>query len=214
MRLWAVAALASSGSIVPNTAYTPCLAAASASAALGSNVAGIRHGPGYVSGKQTKSAPSAAARSIHCTASATLRSASPGGCEIGCTTAIRKVMGHLPGAGCGKKKPAFRDHASQKAQIVNRYSRGGRIRQIAARDGTGLALAFRTPAADISVGRLAVDEPVATRVQTQSSRLDHGSRTASSLCWRSAPRALPDSLRNLCGAEREAAPSRGRFQGH
>jgi hypothetical protein len=74
----------------------------------------MRHGPGYVSGKQTKSAPSAAARSIHCTASATLRSASPGGCEIGCTTAIRNVIGvslkHLRQNG-----NRFSEHASQKA---------------------------------------------------------------------------------------------------
>src|SRR5262249_6231006 len=84
-------------------------------AALGSNVVGMRHGPGYVSGKQTKSAPSAAARSIQCTASATLRSASPGGCEIGCTTAIRNVIGvslkHLRQNG-----NRFSEHASQKAK--------------------------------------------------------------------------------------------------
>src|SRR3974390_3429081 len=120
IRLWADAALTSSGSIVPNTAYTPCLAAASASATLGSNVAGIRHGPGYVSGKQTKSAPSAAARSIHCTASTTLRSASPGGCEIGCTTAIRKVIGVSPKHdGTGNRLSGIMLH--KKLKIVNRF---------------------------------------------------------------------------------------------
>src|SRR5215469_2777519 len=94
----------------------PCLAAASASVAVGSNVAGMRHGPGYVSGKQTKSAPSAAARSIHCTASATLRSASAGECEIGCTTAIRKVIGVSLKAWRGAEwEPLFEDHASQKS---------------------------------------------------------------------------------------------------
>ena len=63
-------------------------------------------------------------------------------------------------------KRAFRDHASQKAQIVNRFSRGERIRQIGTGDGTGPALAFRMAAADISVGRLAVDEPLANRVRS------------------------------------------------
>src|SRR3974377_811284 len=122
MGLWGVSALASSGAIVPNTTYTPCLAAASKSAALGSNVAGMRHGPGYVSGKQTKSAPSAAARSIHCTASATLRPASPGGCEIGCTTEIRKVIGVSPKHDAAELGTAFPGSCfTKKLKIVNRF---------------------------------------------------------------------------------------------
>ena len=46
IRLWAVAALASIGAMVPNTTWVLCFAAASAIAAVGSKVAGIRHGPG------------------------------------------------------------------------------------------------------------------------------------------------------------------------
>jgi hypothetical protein len=45
-RLCAVAAAASIGAIVPNTTWIWCCAAASTIAAVGSKVAGIRHGPG------------------------------------------------------------------------------------------------------------------------------------------------------------------------
>jgi hypothetical protein len=82
----------------------------------------MRHGPGYVSGKQTKSAPSAPARSIHCTASATLRPASPGGCEIGCTTAILKVIGVSPKHDAAELGTAFPGSCfTKKLKIVNRF---------------------------------------------------------------------------------------------
>src|SRR5437764_11610446 len=81
--------------MVPNTTWILFVAAASTIAGVGSNVAGIRHGPGYVSGKHTKCAPSPAARSIACTASATLAWSAPGRWQIGCTTAMRNGMAVL-----------------------------------------------------------------------------------------------------------------------
>src|SRR5262249_32663654 len=85
------------------------------------------HGPGYVSGKQTKSAPSAAARSIHCTASAASRSASPGGCEIGCTAVIRNVIGVSPKhyAASGNRFCGIMLH--KKLKIVNRFRGDERV---------------------------------------------------------------------------------------
>src|SRR5262245_8219716 len=121
VRLWAVAAFASMGAMVPNTTWVRCLAAASTIAAVGSKAAGMRHGPGYVSGKQTNCAPSPAARAMARSASAMFAASLPGGWQIGWTTAMRKVMALAPArrlAGVGRQIEAAppRGQATQAAR--------------------------------------------------------------------------------------------------